>query len=160
LLEEKQLETATLKDDARVYRDLEARVKVENDDLTRRLAVAKVDNQRLTDRVAELKTTIADHRQLEKQYDLEIAALKRKLESYEDPEDAEGLAATFGELRLWIWAGAGAIVGAMVVIGILVFNPRSRTDLEMDEGFDEETEKDSEDGGKEPPKSTNNDLGD
>ena len=161
LLKEKVQENKILKDDARVYRDLENRVNRENEALSRALSAANADGKRLAEQIGELETTAADQRRLEKQYEREITALNRTLESYEDPDDDTSLAATFGQPRLWIWAGCGAIVGALIVIGVLVFYPRSRADWEMDEDLAADTEKemgrDMEDDAKDPPLSTNND---
>jgi hypothetical protein len=160
LLEEQQRENQILKDDARVYRALEARVRDENRTLARELEAAVADRDRLAEDIEDLEDELGDQRQLAKQYDREIAALNRKLESGEEGDDDASLAATFGQLRFWIWAGCGAIVGALVVVGIQVFYPGSREEWELDEqqaGGERETEMGEGDQAKNPPQQTNND---
>jgi seryl-tRNA synthetase len=60
MLEQLQKENERLKADARVYRDLEARVQAENEVLSRSLAAAEQKRDELTRQIADLRTTIRD----------------------------------------------------------------------------------------------------
>jgi hypothetical protein len=138
LLEEKERENLRLEADARVYRGLEARVATENEKLMQLLDAAKAERLRLGERIEELQTEVAAQELAEDQYRREIAGLRADLEGAESGEGATSLASRLRDPMSWLWAAGGALVGALLVLGAVVFRSDSPAEPRFDDGDDEE----------------------
>jgi proteasome lid subunit RPN8/RPN11 len=133
LLEQAERENEALKADARVYRSLEARVASENEQLTRVIDQAKLEVRDLNARIDELEAEVLVQQRTEKQYAKQVAELQRELKDSGEQDGDADLASQFRDPKLWLWGLAGAIVGGLAVVGVIVFRPRSEDD---DAAFD------------------------
>jgi hypothetical protein len=135
-LQEAQQENERLRADARVYRSLEAQVNADNDKLSRELAASETEAKRLSDRVAELQQTVSEFESAEKDYQQQIAALRRQLEPAEAAEESEE--SWLGSLapRAWLWGGIGVAVAVLIAVGATVAVSRRRAGTEREEGLE------------------------
>jgi proteasome lid subunit RPN8/RPN11 len=128
-MQEAQQENERLRADARVYRSLEAKVKAENEKLTRALDASETEAKRLSDRVAELQQTVSQFESTEKDYQQQIAALKRQLQPDAADEDADEPLLGGVVPRTWLW-GIGAAVVVLIAVGATALLARRRADTE------------------------------
>jgi proteasome lid subunit RPN8/RPN11 len=154
LLEETERENLELKADARVYRSLEARTATENETLTRLLDVAKSERLELNEQIQRLQTEIADQELAEDRYRREIAALREDQEASRSAAGQLSLAARFRDPLSWLWAAAGALVGALVAVGVVVFRAGPSGEAASDDFRSDESPDDAATGGKDDPAGT------
>ncbi len=135
MLEQLQSENDRLKADTRVYRAMEEKAKEESDELTTSLKRAKDEEDYLNTRIARLRQEISDNKA---EASKEIAALEKKLEPYEKPEEKDDKPATTSNRKLWMWGSLGLLLAALIAIGVIM----SFSKREDDEEFDETEEED------------------
>lgn len=117
MLEQLQQENETLKADARVYRTLEAKVKVENETLARALAAAEEEKSKLARQVAQFQDEIRERNRTQEDDRRRIALLNEQL-APAAPADAAAIAGDWiRQPKVLGLAGvgfflAGAIAGA------------------------------------------------
>lgn len=103
MLEQLQKENENLQADARVYRDLEAKVRTENEVLSRSLAAAKQARDELTKQVADLRATIRD---------AELAQAERTPPDSPDSSAAASLAVDWLRQPKALFLGAAGVLAA------------------------------------------------
>jgi chromosome segregation ATPase len=125
MLEQLQKENESLHADARVYRDLEAKVRAENEGLTRALADAEQKRDELTKRVADLRATIRD---------LEVARAERT-----PPESADSSAAVSAAVdwvrqpKAWFLGAVGVLAaGGLAWTALTAWKRQRQTAMERD----------------------------
>ncbi len=128
--------------------------------MTRIIDAAKAERLQLNEQIDELQTKIVDKKLSEKQSEREVATLRLELKTYKEPGEDAGWAAQFGDPKLWLWAAVGAVAGALVVIGVIVFRPQPDEDDAMFEDRDEKRQEVDQEDGKGSTDETNNDSGD
>ncbi len=116
LLEQLQQENEVLKADARVYRTLEAKVKAENEALSRALAAAEENRSELSEEVAQLKHAIRQKDLAEEDYRRQIASLNERLASAVPPDAAVLVGDWLRQPKVLVLAAIG-----LVVVGVLVW---------------------------------------
>jgi proteasome lid subunit RPN8/RPN11 len=125
MLEELQKENASLHADARVYRDLEAKVRAENEVLRRTLADAERKRDELTKRVAELRATIRD---------MEVARAEQEPPDLSDPSSAAAVAVDWvRQPKAWVLGAAGVLAaGALAWAALTAWKRQRQTEVERD----------------------------
>lgn len=159
LLEELQSENDRLKTDARVYRGMEEKVKQENDDLATSLKRAKDEQEYLDGRIAKLTQSVSDQKNKADNYREEIASLKKKLKSYEEPTAEDGTSTTASNRKLWMWGSIGLLLAALIAIGVIMSFSRREGDEDFDE-MAEDNESDAGDAANESDAETNKEESD
>ena len=109
LLDQLQRENENMKADARVYRTLEAKVKADNETLSRALAAAEKDKGELTRQVARLQAAIRQKDEAQAEYQRQIASLNEQLASATPSPTATA----------FDWAGQPKVLG-LAGVGIVV----------------------------------------
>jgi hypothetical protein len=125
MLEQLQMENERLYADARVYRDLEAKVRAENEGLTRALADAEQKRDELTKRVADLRATIRD---------LEVALAERTPPESSDSSAAASVAAAWvRQPKAWFFGAAGVLAaGGLAWAALTAWKRQRQTAMERD----------------------------
>jgi proteasome lid subunit RPN8/RPN11 len=125
MLEQLQKENERLYADARVYRDLEAKVRAENEGLTRALADAEQKRDELTKRVADLRATIRD---------LEVARAERTPPESSDSSAAASVAAAWvRQPKAWFFGAAGVLAaGGLAWAALTAWKRQRQTAMERD----------------------------
>ena len=125
MLEQLQKENESLHADARVYRDLEAKVRAENEVLTRALADAEQKRDELTKRVADLRATIRD---------LELAQAERTPPESADSSEAASVAVAWvRQPKAWFLGAVGVLAAGGLAWAVFAAWKRQRqTAIERD----------------------------
>jgi hypothetical protein len=126
LLEQLQQENEAMKADARVYRTLEAKVKAENEALSRALAAAKENNSKLATQVAQLQDSIRQKDLAQEDHRQEIASLKKQLAPAAPPDAAVVAGDWLRQPRVLALAGAGILVAGVLAWAALAAWKRQR----------------------------------
>jgi proteasome lid subunit RPN8/RPN11/F0F1-type ATP synthase assembly protein I len=127
LLEQQRQENQRLQTDARVFRSLEQRVKLENERLLAALEAEQADNRSLEARIAGLQDDLQEETANSRMQKEDIAALRERL------EEAGGQVAageTLGPVNShwWAWGLGGLAVGALLGAAATIFRVRRETE--------------------------------
>jgi proteasome lid subunit RPN8/RPN11 len=125
-LDQLQRENEALKQDAGVYRDLEAKTRRDQEGLTQDLQKARANESRLRDQVAGLNAKLADGAARDSEYRQQIAELRDQLAAAAGDESTSAATGVFAKPAVW-WGSLGLAAVLAIAAAAAIRSARGRT---------------------------------